>query len=111
MLYYFKNHSVVSESRWKENKNYGMKDGLYVGMYGTCSSFEDYARFYNAAYYVNAGLSRGSQFCGAYGFLYSTEESAFISIDKLNGYSEKFLRFLIWIYASITILQFFTLTF
>ena len=73
---------------WKENKNYGMKDGLYVGMYGTCSSFEDYARFYNAAYYVNAGLSRGSQFCGAYGFLYSTEESAFISIDKLNGYQK-----------------------
>lgn len=73
---------------WKDNKESGIKDGMYVGTYGVAPTFVDYASLYNAAYYSNAGLIRQDQFYGAYNFLYSNPNQANKSIDKLNSFQK-----------------------
>ncbi len=85
----WKNQTILEEYlNWQENKNYGVKDGVYFGAYGIASSFEEYVRLYNISYYVTSGLSREEQFYGAHGFLYVSREKAYLSIDKLNGYQK-----------------------
>ncbi len=73
---------------WQQDKTSGMENGVYVGNYGTASSFVEYSSLYNAAYYSNAGLKRDEQFYGAYGLLYSNAEQAQKSIDKLNSFQK-----------------------
>ncbi len=73
---------------WQRNPEYGMKDGMYVGSYGTANNFVEYTNLYNAAYYTNAGLKREEQFYGAHGLLYSSSDLALKSIDKLNSFQK-----------------------
>ncbi len=85
----WKDQTMLEEYlKWRENKNYGVKDGVFFGSYGIASSFEDYVRLYNISYYVTTGLRREEQFYGAHGFLYASREQAHLSIDKLNGYQK-----------------------
>lgn len=69
---------------WLEDKDYGFKDGFYVGFYGICSSFEEYVRINNSAYFVNEGLRREEQFLGANGFLYSSSRKAHQSLEGMR---------------------------
>lgn len=86
----WKDQAILDEYlNWKQNRNFGIKDGIYFGTYGVVSSFEDYVRLYNVSYYVNEGLKREEQFYGVNGFLYSNREKALLSIDKMNGYQKK----------------------
>lgn len=73
---------------WREFPNARMKDGVYVGVYGTAASFEEYAKIYNVGYFVSAGVKRSELYYGAYGFLYSSPEYAIASIEALNSYQK-----------------------
>lgn len=71
---------------WKNDKNYNYKDGIYYGVYGTASSFIEYAKCYNVSYFINSGLKYSEQYYGANGFLYETAAEANKSLDK--GYQK-----------------------
>ena len=73
---------------WREFPTARMKDGLYMGNLGTAISFEEYARIYNAGYFVGSGVKKSELYYGAYGFLYSSPEKAMASMDALNSYQK-----------------------
>ncbi len=72
--------------QWKKNH---AQMGVYTGHYGIASNFPEYAKIYNAAYFVNQGLMRPCQFVGAYGFFYSTPEQAKHSLEMKDTFQMK----------------------
>ncbi len=85
----WKNQTLLEEYlHWRQDHNYGVKDGVYVGVYGTAANFEEYMKIYNVSYFISEGLKRSEQYYGAYGFLYSSASKAQASIEALNSYQK-----------------------
>ena len=75
---------------WRSNPNHNYQEGYYCGCYGVANSFKEYAKGYNASYFLINDLRREEcHYDSTYGLLFSSKKAADDYIERLKSFQKK----------------------